>query len=80
MDYYQNIIDHYADKSVAELNELLDQARDRLHKADAIWQRDRLRSDKDAVETASIHFYNLQVVIRNRGKSNGANKISGTTT
>lgn len=80
MDYYERIIEHYADKSVSELNELLDQARAAMHKADAIYQRSRLRSDKDAIETASIRFYNLQVVIRNRGESNGANKISNTTT
>lgn len=69
MDYYERIIEHYADKSVSELKELLDQARDRMHRADAIYQRSRLRSDKDAIETASIRFYNLQVVIRNRGQN-----------
>lgn len=80
MDYYERIIEHYADKSVPELNELLDQARAAMHRADAIYQRSRLRSDKDAIETASRRFYNLQVVIRNRGESSGADNISNATT
>ena len=66
-DYNQRIIDHYADKSIDELNDLLDASREAIRKADAVYMRNGLRSDKDAVETASIRFYNLQMVLRHRG-------------
>lgn len=68
-DYHQRIIDLYADKSVAELNDLLDQAREQIRRADAEYMRSGLRSKKDAVETASNHFYNLQMVLRHRGQA-----------
>ena len=66
-DYNQRIIDHYADKSIDELHDMLDASREAIRKADAVYMRHGLRSDKDAVETASIRFYNLQMVIRHRG-------------
>ena len=70
-DYNQRIIDHYADKSIDELNDLLDASREAIRNADAVYMRSGLRSDKDAVETASIRFYNLQMVIRHRGQTCG---------
>ena len=69
IDYNQRIIDLYADKSIDELHDMLDASREAIRKADVVYMRHGLQSDKDAVETASIRFYNLQMVIRHRGQT-----------
>lgn len=63
----QSLIDSYAKYSIDELNDMLDNAKQNIADANAVYMRHGLASDKDAMETASIRFYNLQMVIRHRG-------------
>ena len=63
----QSLIDLYAKYSIDELNDMLDNAKQKIADANAVYMRHGLASDKDAMETASIRFYNLQMVIRHRG-------------
>lgn len=62
----QSLIDRYAEYSIDELNDMLDKAKQKIADANAVYMRNGLASDKDAMETASIRFYNLQMVIRHR--------------
>ena len=64
----QHIIDLYAKYSVDELNDMLDKAKKKIADTNAVYMRHGLASDKDAMETASIRFYNLQMVLRHRGE------------
>ena len=77
MTYNDRIIQLYSECTLGELHDLLDEARDAIRKADQKYMQFGLRSDRDAMETASIRFYNLQMVIRSR--SDGTDNISGTT-
>lgn len=65
--YYKRIIDFYAANTIDELHDLLDEAKEDIAKANENHMRHGLASYKDAIETASRNFYNLQMVIRNRG-------------
>jgi hypothetical protein len=65
----QHIINRYAKYSIDELNDMLDKAKQKIADANAVYMRHRLASDKDAMETASIRFYNLQMVLRHRGSN-----------
>ena len=78
MTYNDRIIKLYSECTLGELHDLLNEARDAIRKADQKYMQFGLRSDRDAIETASIRFYNLQMVIRSR--SDEADNISGTTT
>ena len=62
-----SLIEFYAKYSLDELHDQLDQVKEKLKNANAVYMRTGLASDKDAIETASIRFYNLQIVIRERG-------------
>ena len=64
----QNLIDRYAEYSIEQLNDMLDKAKQKIADANAVYMRHGLASDKDAMETASIRFYNLQMVLRHRGE------------
>ena len=66
--YYERIIESYSQYTLEELHDKLDDARARISSANEIFMKSGLNSDKDAIESASIRFYNLQVVIRNRGQ------------
>jgi len=65
----QRLIDSYAKYSLDELNDMLDKAKQKIAKANEVYMRHGLASDKDAIETASIRFYNLQMVLRHRGNN-----------
>ena len=64
----QRLIDRYAEYSTEQLNDMLDKAKQNIADANAVYMRHGLASDKDAMETASIRFYNLQMVLRHRGE------------
>lgn len=65
-DYEQRIISMYEDHSIDELMDCNDAARERIRLADERFMRSGLSSDKAACESASVHFYNLQMVINQR--------------
>lgn len=65
-DDKQRILDRYAHLTDDQLNDELDKAKDAIRKAEAVYQRHYLASDKDARETASMRFYNIQLAIRYR--------------
>lgn len=67
-DYDEHIIASYSQYSIEELNDKLDEAKARIARANAVFMKSGLNSDKDAMETASIRFYNLQMVLRHRGE------------
>ncbi len=66
-DYDERIINSYSQYSIEELNDKLDEAKARIDRANAVFMKSGLNSDKDAMESASIRFYNLQMVLRHRG-------------
>lgn len=67
-DYDERIIQSYSQYSIEELNDKLDEAKARIARANAVFMKSGLNSDKDAMESASIRFYNLQMVLRHRGQ------------
>ena len=67
-EYYDRLFERYAQYTTEELHDQLDAAKARLDKANAVYMKSGLNSDKDAIETATMRFYDLQLVIRNRGE------------
>ena len=67
-DERQRILDRYAHLTDDQLNDELDKAKEAIRKAEVVYMRHGLASDKDAMETASIRCYNLQMVLRHRGQ------------
>jgi hypothetical protein len=66
-DHTQRILDRYAHLTDDQLNDELDKAKEAIRKAEAVYMRHYLASDKDARETASMRFYNIQLALRYRG-------------
>lgn len=66
--HYNRLFERYAQYTTEELHDQLEAAKVRLDKANAVYMRSGLNSDKDAIETATMRFYDLQLVIRNRGE------------
>lgn len=64
--YIQRILNNYSDDTIDDLHDKLDQAQRVWIKADEDYMRSGLSAHKDALETASNHFYTLQMVIRHR--------------
>ena len=64
--YIQRVLNIYSDDTMDDLHDKLDQARQRIAKADEDYMRSGLSAHNDTLETASNHFYTLQMVIRHR--------------
>ena len=64
----QSLIDRYAESSTEQLNDMLDKTKPKLTAANAVQIRHGLHYEKNAMETSSIRFYNLQMVLRHRGE------------
>ena len=65
-EYIQRVLNVYSSCTMDDLHDKLDQARQRIAKADEDYMRSGLSGHKDALERASNHFYTLQMVIRHR--------------
>ena len=64
--YFDNVIRSYDDTTLDGLHDMLDDAKQDIRKANEMFMSTGMSGYKDAKETASVRFYNLQVVIRHR--------------